>query len=109
MKIVEKAKSTYRWARAVEAVTEKKSRRNQKRVKFSRKKLVNEIMFEARVLGRHSGAVEIFADKVADEVEAWAKKRTYITEDDITRVASEKLKKYDEDLAYIYKNRDTIV
>ncbi|MBQ8992265.1 hypothetical protein IJ090_02425 [Candidatus Saccharibacteria bacterium] len=109
MKVVEKAKATYRRARAVEAATEKKSRRSPKRVKFSRRKLVSEIMFEARVLGRHAGAVEIFADKVADEVEVWAKKRTYITEDDITRVASEKLKKYDKDLAYIYKNRDTIV
>ena len=109
MKGLEKAKARYKKARAKSEALEKRSRADKKRARFSKKKLITEIMFEAKVLNRHFGSAEIIAEKVADEVEAWAKKRTFITEDDITRVASEKLEKYDKDLAYIYKNRGKII
>lgn len=109
MRLVEKAKAKYKKAKAVRKVSEQKARADQKKVKFSRKKLISDIMFEARVLGRHSGAAKIVAEKVADEVEKWAEKREFVTEDDIRRTASMKLKKYDEDLAYIYKNYGKII
>lgn len=109
MKVLEKAKARYKKARAKSEALEKRSRADKKRARFSKKKLITEIMFEAKVLNRHFGSAEIIAEKVADEVEVWAKKRTFITEDDITRVASEKLEKYDKDLAYIYKNRGKII
>ena len=109
MSVLEKAKAKYKKAKAKNKALEKRSRTNKRKVRFSRRKLISEIMFEARVLNRHFGSAGIIAEKVADEVEAWAKKRTYITEDDITRVASEKLEKYDKDLAYIYKNRGKII
>jgi len=109
MKVLEKAKARYKKAKAKNKALEKRDRSNKRKVRFSRRALISEIMFEARVLNRHFGAAEIIAEKVADEVEAWAKKRTFITEDDITRVASEKLEKYDKDLAYIYKNRGKII
>lgn len=109
MKLVEKAKTKYTHAKAVREEAEKTSRGDRQKVKFSRKKLVQEIMFEAAVLGRHLGSTKIVVEKVADEVEKWAEKRAYITEDDITKVASEKLQKYDKDLAYIYKNRGKII
>lgn len=109
MKIKEKVKTVYRRAEAKKQATEKQLRKGGKKAKFSRKKLVDEIMFEAKVLGRHMGSAIIIAEEVADEVENWANKRAFITEEDITRVASKKLEKYDKDLAYIYKNRDTII
>ena len=109
MRVLEKAKARYKKAQAKKEASLKRSRADKKKARFSRKKLVSEIMFEARVLNRHFGSAEIIAEKVADEVEAWAKKRTFITEDDITRVASEKLANYDKDLAYIYKNRGKII
>lgn len=109
MKLAEKAKAKYKKAQAARKVSEQKARADKKKVKFSRKKLVSDIMFEARVLGRHPGAAKIVAEKVAGETEKWAEKREFITEDDIRRTASAKLKKYDEDLAYIYKNYGKII
>ena len=109
MEIIEKARAKYKKAKAINRRDEKLSRASKRKVKFSRKKLISEIMFEARVLNRHLGATGIIAEKVADEVEKWASTREIITEDDITRVASKKLAKYDKDLAYIYENRDKIV
>ena len=109
MSLAEKAKARYKKAQAVRKAGEQKARAEKKKVKFSRKKLTDDIMFEAKVLGRHPGAAKIVTEKVADEVEKWAKEREFITEDDIRRTASAKLKKYDEDLAYIYKNYGKII
>ena len=109
MKVKDKVRTVIKRAKAEKQAAEKQARKSGKKTKFSRKKLTAEIMFEAKVLGRHMGATAIIAEKVADEVEDWAKKRAFITEEDITRVASKKLEKYDKDLAYIYKNRDTII
>lgn len=109
MRLVEKAKAKYKKTKATQKVSEQKARADKKKVKFSRKKLISDIMFEARVLGRHPGSTKIIAERVADDLEKWAENREYITEDDIRRVASTKLKKYDEDLAYIYKNYGKII
>ena len=86
-----------------------RSRTGNRKVRFSKKRLREDILGEAKVLGRHMGAAEIVADKVVKEVAKWAEDKTVITEDDITRVASKKLEKYDTDLAYIYKNRGKII
>ena len=109
MRLAEKAKAKYKKAQAVSKASEQKARADKKKVKFSRKKLIDDIMFEARVLGRHTGSAKIVAEKVADEVEQWAERREFITADDIRRAASVRLKKYDEDLAYIYKNYGKII
>ena len=109
MKLIEKAKAKRKKAQAVRRRDEKSSRASRKKVRFSRKVLISEIMFEARVLNRHLGSAGIIAEKVADEVEKWASEREIVTEDDITKVASKKLQKYDKDLAYIFENRDKIV
>ena len=109
MKVREKAQATFRKAKAKRQAAEKQERMSKKKVQFSKRRLISEIMFEAKVLNRHMGAAEVIAEKVADEVEIWAAKRTFITEGDIVRVASKKLEKYDKDLAYIYKNRGTII
>lgn len=109
MKLAEKAKAKYKKAKAFRKAGEQKARAERGKVKFSRKKLIDDIMLEARVLGRHLGAAKIIAEKVADEVEQWAAKKEYVTEDDIRRIAGMKLKKYDADLAFIYKNYGKII
>lgn len=109
MKIAEKAKAKYKKAKATRKASEQKARSDQKKVKFSRKKLVSDIMFETKVLGRHPGAAKIIAEKVADDVEKWAEKREFVTEDDIKRITGTKLQKYDADLAFIYKNYGKII
>ena len=104
-----KAQARYKTSRAVKRQEILRSRASGRKVRFSKSRLIAEIMTEARVLNRHMGAAEIVAEKVANEVERWAKDKTTITEDDITRVAGKKLEKYDKDLSYIYQNRGTII
>lgn len=77
--------------------------------KFSKKRLVKDILREGRVLGLHEGATRIIAEKVAEKVEKWTKKRATVTELDISRVATKELIKYNPDLAYVYENRDKII
>lgn len=109
MSLIEKIKVRRRYSKAVAEEKIMTSRANKSKVKFSKKKLIAEILFEARVLNRHLGAAKIIAEKVADEVEKWADERSFVTEDDITQVASKKIAKYDKDLAYIFKNRGKII
>ena len=79
------------------------------RGKYTKAKLKNELLQEARVLGLHRGAVELMIDKVADEVDEWVSARARVTEDDLDRVISTKLRKYNKDLAYWYRNRNKIL
>ena len=78
-------------------------------MKFSKKKLKEEIMREARVLDLPSGAAEAVADEVAEKVKKWADKRTEITENDLNRVTAEALEEFNQDLSYVYKNRGKII
>lgn len=86
-----------------------KSRVLNVRVRFSKKALKAEILKEAKVLNRHMGAAEAIADRVVLQVEKWVAGRNVVTKNDIDRVTCEKIKKYDPDLAYIYKNRGKII
>lgn len=76
---------------------------------FSEKKLAMEIRQEAQVLNLHMGAVEAIIDKVVARVGAWARGRSAITKEDLERVTARELKKYNADLAYLYKNRGKII
>lgn len=77
--------------------------------KFSNAKLKHEILHEARVLNLRMGAVEPIIEKTLEQVESWVNKRSEITTEDLTRVTVKALKKFDEDLAYAYQNRDKII
>lgn len=77
--------------------------------KYTKAKLKKELLQEARVLGLHRGSVELMIDKVADEIDEWVSKRAQITEADLDRVISTKIRKYNKDLAYWYKNRSKII
>ncbi|MBR1802183.1 hypothetical protein IJ768_03095 [Candidatus Saccharibacteria bacterium] len=77
--------------------------------KLSKKKVHEEIKREARVLGLHAGTAEIIADKVTDKVMAWSKKRSMITENDLNQKLAREIKKYNEDLAYLFESKDKII
>ncbi len=79
------------------------------RGRYTKAKLKKEILQEARVLGLHRGAVELIADRVADEVDQWVTKRASVTESDLDRVTAARLRKYNADLAYLYRNRSKII
>lgn len=78
-------------------------------VKFSRDKLIEEILQEAKALGLHTGSIRLVAERVADEVAAWTKGRAEITEEDLSRITAKKLAKYNQDLSYIYKTRGKVI
>ena len=78
-------------------------------IRFSEKKLVAEIMQEAKILRIHTDAAELVARRVGQKVAKWAKTRKTITTTELnTRVARE-LSTYDPDLAFLYQNRDKII
>ncbi len=79
------------------------------RGRYTKAKLKKEILQEARVLGLHRGAVELIADRVSDEVDQWVSARASITEADLDRVTAARIRKYNPDLAYWYRNRSKII
>lgn len=76
---------------------------------FSEVSLHRDIMREGRVLARHAGAMEIIADKVCREVSKWVRERGEVTKADLDRVTAARLRKYDADLSYLYRNRGKIL
>lgn len=77
--------------------------------KFSKKKLENDILHEAKVLGIGEGSAKVIAEKVSKTVFDWTKGRSEVTEDDILRITIKELKRYNEDLSYAYDNRNKII
>ncbi len=77
--------------------------------KLSKKKIHEDIKREGRVLGLHAGAVEVIADKVTDKILTWGKKRSAITENDLYQRMAKELKKYNEDLAYLFESRNKVL
>lgn len=77
--------------------------------KFSQKRLKDDIMREAKVLGMHMGTAELIAKKVVLKTKKWMDGRGTVTEDDLNRVVSRELSKYNKDLEFMYKNRGKII
>lgn len=77
--------------------------------KISKKKIHEDIKREAKVLGLHAGTAEIIADKVAEKVVAWGKKRSKVTEEDLNDKLAKEIKKFNEDLAYLFESKDKII
>ena len=72
---------------------------------FSKLRLHRDIMREGRVLNRHAGAMEIVADKVCREMEKWADGRAEVSQKEVDRATAARIRKYDADLAYIFRTR----
>lgn len=77
--------------------------------KISKKKIHEDIKREAKVLGLHTGTAEIIADKVTEKVVAWGKKRSKVTEEDLNDKLAKEIKKFNEDLAYLFESKDKII
>lgn len=76
---------------------------------FDKKTIKRELKIDARAIGIPSGAAEIFIEKTLENVKKQLNNKTIITNKDLERIIAKELKKYNADLAYIYKNRDTII
>lgn len=76
---------------------------------FDEKELKKLLKIDARAVGIPSGAAEIFIDKTLAETKKQLKTKKIITDKDLERIVAKELKKYNSDLAYVYKNRDKII
>ena len=102
MSVLRKSKSDFRKSTKI---LKKSKRGMQKSIGFSKLKLHRDIMREGRVLNRHAGAMEIVADKVCREMEKWADGRAEITQAELDKATAAKMRKYDADVAYIFRTR----
>ena len=66
-------------------------------------------MLNAKGLDIPIGAAEIFINHALNSAEKALKNKKIITQDDLTRIVAKELKKYNAELAYVYKNRDKII
>lgn len=69
----------------------------------------SELRLHSKALGIPSGAANDFIEKSLKAAEKVLKNRKIITEDDLRRTISKELKKYHQDLAYVYENYDKII
>lgn len=76
---------------------------------FDEKNLIKELKIDARALDIPMGAAEVFIEKTISAVKKQLRPKTIITDKDLTRTVTKELKKYNADLAYVYKNRDKII
>ncbi len=73
------------------------------------KELTKDIIVNAKALGIPIGAAELFADKIMAEVKKSIKGKKIITNDDLDRYIATAARKYNADLAYVYKIRGRII
>ncbi|MBR3229048.1 hypothetical protein IKF67_02350 [Candidatus Saccharibacteria bacterium] len=73
------------------------------------KKFKKTLLIDAKAVGIPVGAAEIFIDKSIKDAKKALKTKKIITENDLERTVSRELKKYNADLAYVFKNRDKII
>ncbi len=76
---------------------------------FDEKSLRQELKIDARALNIPVGAAESFIDEILKSVQKSLQNKSIITDKDLKRLVYKELKKYHSDLAYVYKNRDTII
>ena len=76
-----------------------------KSARYSRTRLVSDIMGDARAIGLPSAQAFSLADGAADHLENWLQSRPAATPADVTRVVSAYLKKHSPDLAFVYTNK----
>lgn len=67
------------------------------------------LKIDARAIGIPSGAAEAFIDRTLKSAKQTLKHKKIITKNDLERVITKELKKYNADFAYVYENRDKII
>ena len=73
------------------------------------KTMRRDLIINMKGLGVPVGAAEAFADEIIKDVKKSIKGKKIITEQDINRYISTSAKKYNKDLAYVYKIHDKII
>ena len=73
------------------------------------KLLKKELSIDAHAVNIPSGAAELFIDRVIKDVKKSLKSKKIITDQDLKRAVHKELKKYNDNFAYVYKNRDKII
>ena len=73
------------------------------------KKTTRELKINMKALGIPSGSAEIFTEKIINSVQKSLKSKNIITEQDLNRLIAVEAKKYNADLAYVYKIHDKII
>ncbi len=76
---------------------------------FSRLKLKDDILREARVAKIPSGFAEKIADEVSHKIEKWLDNRPIVTKRSFDMAVVRELKKYNADLAYIFENHGKMI
>lgn len=78
-------------------------------VPFDEKKLYQDIMRNAKVVGISIAAAEVIGMAITKKVAKRVAKHAAITNDDLNRFIAEAAEQYNKDLAYFYQNRDKII
>lgn len=73
------------------------------------KTIIKELIIDAKAIGIPAGAAKILIEKAVEDAVKSLSNKTIITDKDLNRAITKELKKYNTDLAYVYKNRDTII
>ena len=76
---------------------------------FNEKALRRTLKIDALAVGIPIGSAEIFIDRTITATKKSLKTKKIITEHDLERAVTQELKKYNADLAYVFKNRDKII
>ena len=76
---------------------------------FNEDKIRRELKIDARGLGIPSGAANSFIDRVIKATKKAIKDKPAITENDLIRIISKELEKYNPDFAYVYRNRGKMI
>ena len=71
--------------------------------------LKKELTIDARAVGIPSGAAKAFIENTIQSATKALSSKKIITDKDLKRIVTKELKKYNADLAYVYKNRDKII
>ena len=76
---------------------------------FNEAELKKDLMLEAKALDIPVGSAEIFIKHTIRDAKKSLKNKKIITKADLERAVTRELKKYNQDLAYVYANRDKII
>ena len=76
---------------------------------FNERDIISDLKINAKALGIPSGAADVFIDKVMKGAKKTLKNKKVITKQDLERAVLKELRIYNNDLAYVYENRDKII
>ena len=67
------------------------------------------LKIHAQGIGLPEGSAEVFINDTLKSVKKSLKGKSIITDQDLRRLVSKELKKYNRDFAYVYEKYDTII